>query len=115
MSFSDLDEQLNNLGYGNMWQETRIKLAATKKAVDETDLERLKRYNEMYPERHKQAIRRWVKRKYNERKEEVKHRVGVDKCVRCDKILTRKQLIWESEAHPMTCSDCKRKIKNGKI
>lgn len=114
MSFTDLDEELNGLGFGNLWNETVLKLAATKKAINETDLQRLKKYNEMYPERHKQAIRKWVKNKYNERKQLVKDRVGVDKCVLCDKLLTRKQLIWQSEANPMTCANCKRKLKGKK-
>lgn len=113
MPFNDLDEELQALGFGNMWDAQKEELANRKAKSDSEQLERLKEYNRLYPERHLEAIKRWLKNKYHTRKEEVKHRLGVDKCVVCDRVLRLGELIWETKANPMHCVDCKR-AKKGK-
>lgn len=110
MPFDDLDEQLQNLGYGNQWQQHRIKLAAHKKVTDAAQLQRLNEYHRMYPQRHMAAINRWVKAKYQQRKQQVKHRVGKQFCTECNKKLNLKQLIWENAA-PGLCAKCKKEKK----
>lgn len=112
MPWDDLEETLAELGYGEQWDETTRQLAQYKKARDVQSLDRLLEYNKRFPEKHTNAIKRWMKKKYQERKEEVKHRVGVDRCKECLKKLTKRELIWESKANPMTCYNCKREKKN---
>lgn len=93
------DDDLELLGYGNQWQKTIEKAAPYEVERRASDIERLNDWVARNPEKHAEAIKRWAAN----RRDEIKHLVGVSEC-HCGKKLTVYDLMFRKEE----CSKCRK-------
>jgi len=97
--FEDLDEALEELGYGDSWARQVDVLQERENIRRANDIARLNEYNAKYPERHRQAVRSYIAKKA----EEARPKVGKVFCVNCKKKLR----LWDIVRK--RCSKCGEK------
>ncbi len=106
--FTDLDEALEELGYGNQWSAQIETLAVREAEKRASDIERLNDYNKRNPEKHKEAVKRAVLSRTEAARslvELAEKLYGKLLCKHCSKELTA------TEFTKYRCSKCKKLIK----
>jgi len=108
--FSDLDEELEKLGYGDpqwesMLEERLHELEAARNKRN--DIARLVAYNRLHKEKHRQQKLEW----YRSRLEGNRHRVGVDTCRTCHKLMRLDDVLGDASI-PGKCLSCRKEWRN---